>query len=274
MVGRVETCARCGADLGVGRFCLNCGHQVGTPVPPHQQLLPWDEPVEGAAPSGSAPALRWIPWVGAAAVLLVVLGALAWSLRDDPDDSPDGSGGRSSEGSTQDGSDGDGRAGTPRARPRNVADTARITVPATAPATNDLDGQRVGYEAGNMVDGAPDTAWRMAGDGSGAAITLEFAQDVEVVRVGLLNGYAKQVAGVDWYPHNRRVLGATWTFDGDTSVDQTFTEDARVQRTKVPPVTTRRVTLTLTRVSPPGPGDLGRDYTALSEVVVMARPTG
>jgi hypothetical protein len=34
----VDTCARCGAELGVGRFCLNCGHLIGAPVPPGDDI--------------------------------------------------------------------------------------------------------------------------------------------------------------------------------------------------------------------------------------------
>ena len=45
-----------------------------------------------------------------------------------------------------------------------------------------------------------------------------------VSRVGLVNGYAKQVAGVDWYPNNRRILAVTWGFDDGTTVEQTFAE--------------------------------------------------
>lgn len=42
----------------------------------------------------------------------------------------------------------------------------------------------------------------------------------------------------------------------------------------MPATRTRTLTLTLTGVSAPGSGDLSRDYTALSEVVVIARPVG
>jgi hypothetical protein len=262
----VDTCARCGADLGVGRFCLNCGHQVGAPVPPHQQLLPWDDPTdESAAPA--PPPLKWVPWVAVAAVALVGLGVVATFLVTGADEEPAP---RSTPSASPD--DGEQPDAKRRGKARNVAATASITVPSTAPATNDLDGQLVSYDAGSMADGAPTTAWRMVGDGTGATITLEFPRDVEVVRVGLLNGYAKQVAGVDWYPHNRRVRAATWGFDDGSSVSQSFSEKPRIQRTKVPATTTRTVTLTLTEVTPPGPGEWGRDYTALSEIVVIARP--
>jgi hypothetical protein len=28
----VSVCAQCGAELGIGRFCTNCGHPVGAPA--------------------------------------------------------------------------------------------------------------------------------------------------------------------------------------------------------------------------------------------------
>ena len=60
-----------------------------------------------------------------------------------------------------------------------------------------------------------------------------------VTRVGLINGYAKQVAGVDWYPNNRRILAVTWGFDDGSIVEQTFAERPDMQRLKVPPVRDR-----------------------------------
>ena len=67
-----------------------------------------------------------------------------------------------------------------------------------------------------MRDGNPTTAWRTAGDGTGAVITITLPEPTVVTRVGLVNGYAKQVAGVDWYPNNRRILAVTWGFDNGT----------------------------------------------------------
>lgn len=226
----METCARCGADLGIGRFCLNCGHPVGTPVPPHEQLLPWREGEE-SGDAATAP-LRWIPWVSAAGVILLLLVVLASCLAsgDDDDDSPAESTPTATDPGTPDdtSSNNDDKGTDPaparRPKPTNVAGQATITVPATAPPTQDLDGQLVSYEAAHMVDGDPATAWRMVGDGTGAILTVTLPEEVEVVRVGLINGYAKQVSGVDWYPANRRVLTATWGFDDGTTHPQTFTE--------------------------------------------------
>ena len=44
-----------------------------------------------------------------------------------------------------------------------------------------------------------------------------------------------------------------------------------MQLLKVPPVQTSTVTLTITSVTPPAAGPLGRDYTAISEVTLIGR---
>ncbi len=47
-----------------------------------------------------------------------------------------------------------------------------------------------------------------------------------------------------------------------------------MQLMKVPPVETSTVTVTITSVTPPGSGNLGRDYTAISEISVIGRRAG
>lgn len=323
----------CGAELGVGRFCLNCGHPIGAPVPapapvpasgrvapapehaaptnppdvraeppadpfaeasdpirpdhprpewdPREDLLPYEEvddpesdvPIRGRA---------WIGWV-AGAVLLVglVLLLLRVFATDDADVAPTPTDDEpssvtapvdASEDATTDEPAPEAPSGV--GRPRELARGAGYDVPATAPPTTDLDGTLVAYEAVQMGDGDPRTAWRTAGDASGQTITVTLAEPGVVTRVGLVNGYAKQVAGVDWYPNNRRILSVTWGFDDGTSIEQTFAERPAVQRLKVAPVQTGTVTITITSVTPPGGGDLGRDYTAISEVSITGRRAG
>jgi hypothetical protein len=250
---------------------------------PREDLLPYEEvddperdvPIRGRA---------WIGWV-AGAVLLVglVLLLLRVLAPDDADvaTAPAG-GGTSSTAAPDDQPEGEGEtaadveSAVPSGvgRPRELASGAGFDVPATAPPTTDLDGALVAYEATQMGDGDPRTAWRTAGDASGQTITVTLAEPGVVTRVGLLNGYAKKVAGVDWYPRNRRILAVTWGFDDGTSVEQTFAERPAVQRVAVPPVRTGTVTITITSVTPPGSGDLGRDYTAISEVTVIGRRAG
>ena len=219
---------------------------------------------------------NWGAWVLAAlALVAAVLLALSFLGDDDstatdateptfvapppPDDEKDGE---------EDG------AATPPGPAADVARGATIAVPATGPPTTDLDGELVSYDAARMVDGDPATAWRMPGDGTGAEITLTLAEPAVIDHVGIVNGYAKRVAGVHWYPNNRRILGVRWTFEDGTSVDQTLVERPRLQRIEVEPVRTSTVTLTVTSVTPPGTGELGRDYTPISSLVLTGRPAG
>lgn len=46
----MTTCANCGAPLGVGRFCTNCGHRVGAAI-----VGPTDTAERPAVPAGSTP---------------------------------------------------------------------------------------------------------------------------------------------------------------------------------------------------------------------------
>ena len=314
----MDTCAKCGAGLGVGRFCLNCGHRIGAPVPVE---VPVEAPAEEAAqqhgivaterPSelrvrrrltepparaqpfatedrpdvaeresdwrpgtdvdddDSSPRLHWAAWVLAALSLLcAVLLALSFLTDDD------------TTGGDDPGAAASGAAGetsgepTPSGARRDLSRDATVSVPATAPATTDLDGSLVPYDAERMLDGDPTTAWRMVGDGTGAEIRLTLPQPALVDRVGLVNGYAKTIQGVDWYPNNRRILAVRWTFEDGTSVEQSLVEAPRIQRMKIEPVTTSTVTLTLLTVTPPAVGPLGRDYTAISTVELTGRPTG
>lgn len=412
-MGRVDTCVACGAELGVGRFCLNCGHRIGAPAPvradpsaasappsatmtapasarddatddpsgPTPDRRPADEvpaesavdpgpddathdeaarpapvvppvqaadptPVPPTSPPASPPAgppagppvsrptslpddvrdepapvatrrtawdprqdllpyeevddldadlpvrgKAWIGWVlgaallmGLAFVLLRVFdtgdevatdpasGATS-SAEAPPPDSGSSDTGSSGDGSTGDGpSDGEAPAGVGKVR--ELARGATFEVPGTAPPTTDFDGNLVAYEASQMGDGNPATAWRTAGDATGQTITVTLPEPGVVTRVGLVNGYAKKVAGVDWYPNNRRTVAVTWGFDDGTTVEQTFAERPGMQRLKVPPVETAAVTLTFTAVTPPGAGNLGRDYTAISEVSITGRRAG
>ena len=62
--------------------------------------------------------------------------------------------------------------------------------------------------------------------------------------------------------------------DDGTTVEQTFSEQPAMQRLTVPPVETSTISITITSVTPPGSGNLGRDYTAISEVAVIGRQAG
>ena len=130
------------------------------------------------------------------------------------------------------------------------------------------------FAAANLLDGAPETCWRMPGDGTGESITFGFDEPVEVTEVGLVNGYAKTASdssgSYDWYAGNRRTLQVEWTFDDGTVATQDLRETREMQTIGLQEgVVTEQVTVRLLEVTPPGTGTASRDYTALSEVRLL-----
>ena len=249
---------------------------------PREDLLPYEE-VDELELDDPVPGRAWIYWVLAAVLLVGLVFVLLEAFGTDEDDST-ATDETTSESSAPagDGQDepAEGDGGEEPEAPKGVgkrldlARAATFEVPGTAPPTTDFDGNLVAYEASQMHDGDPSTTWRIAGDASGQAVTITLPEPGVVDRVGLVNGYAKLVAGVDWYPNNRRILEVTWGFDDGTTVEQTFSERPTMQLLKVPPVETSTVTITITSVTPPGSGNLGRDYTAISEVAINGRRAG
>jgi hypothetical protein len=249
---------------------------------PREDLLPYeevdeldgDDPLKGRA---------WIAWVLGAVLLVGLVFVLLQVFGTDGEEEPASDPGvsESSAPSPDAGSESpeEGTTETPEG-PKGVGKRIQLatggtfTVPDTAPPTTDFDGNLVAYEASQMNDGNPSTTWRMAGDATGQTVTLTLAEPAVVYRIGLVNGYAKQVAGVDWYPNNRRILAVTWTFEDGSTIEQTFAERPGMQMLKVPPVETGTIGIEITSVTPPGSGNLGRDYTAISEVSVIGRRAG
>ncbi|PKH44072.1 hypothetical protein SAMN05192575_10281 [Nocardioides alpinus] len=255
---------------------------------PREDLLPYEE-VDDLERDSPLPGRAWIAWVlgavllvGLVVVLLRAFGTDGEETATDPAVSetsapapaPD-------QGSESPVADSDEETGSePAEGPTGVgkrfemAPGGTFDVPDTAPPTTDFDGNLVAYEASQMNDGNLSTAWRTAGDATGQTVTLTLAEPGVVQRVGLVNGYSKLVAGVDWYPNNRRIVGVTWVFEDGSSLEQTFAERPGLQMIKVPPVLTSTIGIQLTAVTPPGSGNLGRDYTAISEVSVIGRRAG
>lgn len=257
----MTSCVRCGHELGVGRFCTNCGHPVGEPVPDEAVQPPPDRPRAALPP--------WLPWV-AGVVLVLLLGAVLASCLGDDEPAPE---------ATDPGGSATKPGGDAATRPARTSDVARFTAvsaPTPASPTTDLDGDLVRYEARQMTDGVPQTCWRMPGDGTGAVIEFRLREATTITRVGLINGYAKVVADglrqVDWYPQNRRIASVEWLFDDGTSMIQDLEMRPRMQVVRVDPVTTRTVRLRILGVTPPADGPLGRDYTPISDVALVGAP--
>lgn len=148
-----------------------------------------------------------------------------------------------------------------------LAAGAEVEVPGTAPDGVDSGGNAVTYAAANLVDGDPETAWRVEGDASGEEIVLTLPAARTVTEVGIVNGYAKvdEESGDRRYGQNRRVLAATWLFDDGTEATYELEETVEAQTfTLDNPVETATVRVRIDEVSDPG----GRDFTAISELSI------
>jgi hypothetical protein len=135
----------------------------------------------------------------------------------------------------------------------------------------------VSYDASNMLDGVPETAWRVAGSAADMTLVFTLADPTELHRVGMINGYAKtstdsQGRTFDWYAGNRRIKAVVWQFDDGTKVRQQLQESRDLQMTDVPDVVTSKVLLRIVKVSKPGTGNAARNFTAISEVSLVGDP--
>jgi hypothetical protein len=293
----MDHCARCGHELGVGRYCTNCGHPVGndpewrtdtaerarpadradtpppawTPPPPVRFPLYADEApasddtLDHPAPVGPPANHRRRPWglwgaAAAALVLVVVLGIALLTA----DDGPPSTGDEPTTPGTFGSGSGEGSGGGVG----NLAAVASVEVPATAGPGQDVAGNPVTYDGENMLDGVPETAWRMPGDGTGEQIVVTLPEESRLSSVGLINGYAKKAADRDWYHGNRRIEQVEWVFDDGTTVTQDLHDTTGVQSTDVE-VTTTTITIRLLAVSEPGTGPSSRDFTAISDLSIV-----
>ena len=282
-------CTSCGHELGAGRFCTNCGRPVAPPPPPPSSAPPPPpqagqvpppppryplfadelEPPAYAAPEPPLPHHRrprpvW-PFVVAALTLLLVIAVLVGVAALSDDD-----GGSSADPTHAASKSPRGGQGSATPGGGNLAAGSTVQVPATAPPNQDVSGNPTTYVGANMLDGVPETCWRMPGDGTGDEITVTLPQETHLSRIGLINGYAKiakdaQGKELDWYHGNRRILTVEWLFDDGTTLIQDLEDTVSVQSVDVD-VTTTTVVLRLVSVSDPGTGRAARNYTAISDL--------
>ncbi len=275
-------CMHCGAELGAGRFCTNCGTPVGSATPPVEmppvEMPPVAAPVS-TPPASPAPATatsagqdhrpHWAGWLLLAVGVLVavLLGSCLARGGDDTEPSaaePTASASTTWSSPTASPTPADtGRAGTDLAR------DATVTAPRPIRPGTDLAGHRVPYPATNMLDGRRDSAYRLAGDATGTVIRFDLGADRVVTAVGLVNGYAKVDGDTDWYPLNRRIERAEWRFADGTVVTQELVSTPDLQAMQIAPETTGWVELRLVEVSKPGGGRRGKDTTAISDVLLL-----
>jgi hypothetical protein len=149
--------------------------------------------------------------------------------------------------------------------PVELVGDAQASASATAPGNVDGAGNQTSYEAGNLLDDDPATAWRVEGNGRGVTITLTLPVPAHLTEVGLIPGYAKidPASGTDRFTQERRISRVRWRFDDQTSVTQELVDAPELQRTTVD-VDTTSVMLEIVRTGAPGDADF--DYTAISDI--------
>jgi serine/threonine protein kinase len=165
---------------------------------------------------------------------------------------------------------GPGQNGSPSAaQPTLIRDGVEVTASQTAPSSTDAAGNPVSYVPSNVIDGDVQTAWRTPGDGHDVTVTLIFDNPINVVRIGLIPGYAKTdpVTGANRFLQDRIIEKAAYQIPGLPSTTQTFKPLAVPQFVPLD-VTTSRITVKILKTSASG----GLDYTAISEIYVYGYP--
>lgn len=270
-------CMHCGAQLGTGRFCTNCGTPVGSATPPVAEPPAYDAPAwapssePAAAPVGPQHRDRERHRIGwlllALGVLVALVLASCLALRDDdPEATAQPEKTTSPAASTTSASPSpvdSGRAGVDLAR------DATVKAPDPIRPGTDLAGRRVPYPASNMLDGKRSSAYRLAGNAAGTVILFDLGASRTVTAVGLVNGYAKVDNGTDWYPLNRRITKVEWRFADGTTLTQELVDTPDFQTMQISPEETAWVELRLVDVSKPGGGKRGKDTTAISDVLLL-----
>jgi hypothetical protein len=156
--------------------------------------------------------------------------------------------------------------GAPYRGPLAPLNVINASAPCVSSPGVDGGGNTVTYQAGNMLDDDPTTAWRCDGDGRGVTLTLRLGAPTTIVAVGIVPGYAKTdpYDHVDRYAENRRISKVRWTFGDGRWIEQTLSTDPksrRLQTLRIPRVRSNLVTLEILD-SVPG----ARDTVAISSV--------
>ncbi|ANH39117.1 hypothetical protein I601_2701 [Nocardioides dokdonensis FR1436] len=286
-------CPGCGTPaVDVGRYCTGCGRprddapEVAAPLPSAQptpvryplyaeQPPPappsWSQPTETGLPVVPGPAPRPDPAPHRAprrrrrllaallvlgVVALVVALAVTLAVTLGGDDDPSGS-------ERTDASSGD---------PADLTRRAEASAPTQDADSVDIaSGETTTYDASNLLDADPTTAWRVRGAATGTELTFTFEEPVVLTSVGLVNGYAKTSVDsdgttFDLYAGGRRITAVTWLLDDAPPVRQELDETREPQTLDLGAVTTRTVRLRVESVTEPGAGPAARDTTAISDV--------
>jgi hypothetical protein len=160
-------------------------------------------------------------------------------------------------------------ASTPSGVPQLIREGVQVTASHTAPSAKDAAGHLVTYLPSNVIDGDVQTAWRVQGDGRGEILTLIFDGPVDIVRVGLIPGYAKfdPETGANRFEQDRTITVARWLIPGLPPTVQHFQPLPVPQFVRVS-ATASRITVQIVGTTKPG----GLDFTAISEIYVYGYP--
>jgi len=155
------------------------------------------------------------------------------------------------------------------AAPPLIREGVQVTASSTAPSSTDAAGNPVTYVPANVIDGNVQTAWRTPGDGHGQWVTLIFDNPIDVVRIGLIPGYAKTdpQTGANRFLQDRIIKAVAYQLPGLPNTTQRF-EPLPVPQFVPLRATTSQITVKILATTPPG----GLDYTAISEIYVYGYP--
>jgi hypothetical protein len=141
-----------------------------------------------------------------------------------------------------------------------------VTASHTAPSSTDAAGNPVNYVPANVIDGNVQTAWRTPGDGHDESVTLIFDNPINVVRIGLIPGYAKTdpESGANRFVQDRIIETVAYQIPGLPNTTKKFRPVPVPQFVRLR-VTTSQITVRILATTASG----GLDYTAISEIYVI-----
>jgi serine/threonine protein kinase len=215
---------------------------------PHPAVAPDDPTVSVPTSTRAARSRKWSPWtagIAASVVALLAVGVgalIAVSTRDHP------------------------RTPTPTGpSPALIRGGVQVAASHTSPSSHDAAGHPVTYVPANVIDGDVQTAWRTEGDGRGAWVTLIFDNPIDIVRIGLIPGYAKTdpATGANRFEQDRIITSVRYAVPGKPPITKEFRPLPVPQYARID-TTTSRITVRITGTTESG----GLDYTAISEIYV------
>lgn len=160
-------------------------------------------------------------------------------------------------------------AGASGGRATPLAPDAALASRSAAPG-RDAQGVTVSYGPENLIDGDPQTAWRIEGDGQGTQLLLFFQRPVLIQEVHIIPGYAKIDAsdGTNRFTQNRRVQQVQLHFANGVMQEATLADSPTDQTIKLAEqVLTEHMVVTILHSTTHG----GRDFTAVSELSVRGQ---